>query len=271
MADAPRRARRWRPNWFGLVLALAVGFSACLMLMLLVAQGSFAGSREVLDALGEKPVQEAIFLSFWTATLAGLVALVLAVPTGLALARCETRGLWLVEALLLIPVIMSPMALGVALLLVFRTESGTWFQEHVVAFVFEVPGILLVQFLVAYSFAVLVLRTTFSGIDVRLEQVARFLGCTRWQAFRRVTLPLARNGIIAAFVLGWARALGDFGASSMLAGGVPEKTETMPVAIYLNMARVSIHKAVALSIILSVVTLAGLIAVRLLLGRRRAA
>lgn len=271
MSESPRRLRRLLPNWFTLVLLVAVGVSVCLMLVLLVAQGGFAGSTQVLGALGERPVQRSIFLSFWTATVASVFALVLAVPTGLALARWRVRGMWLVESLLVIPVIMSPMALGVALMLVFRSKAGTWFQDHVTQFVWEVPGILLVQFFVSFSLAVLVLRTTFGGIDARLEQVARFLGCTRWQAFRRVTLPLGRNGIIAAFVLGWARALGDFGATSMLAGAVPEKTETMPVAIYLNMARVSIHKAVALSIILTVVSIGGLIVVRLLLGRREQA
>lgn len=262
-----RPLRRLLPSWFTLTLLVGVALSASLMLLLLVAQGQFAGSTEVLDALRETAVRQSVFLSFWSASVSSLLALVLAVPTGLALARWKVPGMSLIEALLLIPAIMSPMALGVALLLVFRTEGGTWFQENLIQFVWEVPGILLVQFFVAYSFAVLVLRTTFAGIDVRLEQVARFLGCTRWQAFRRVTLPLARNGIIAAFVLGWARALGDFGATSMLAGGVPGKTATMPIAIYLNMARVSIHKAVALSIILSLVTIVGLITVRLLLGR----
>ena len=113
------------------------------------------------------------------------------------------------------------------------------------------------------------MRTTFSQIDVRLEQVARFLGCTRWQAFRRVTLPLSRNGIVAAFVLGWARSLGDFGATSTVAGAVKAKTETPPITIFFALQSLSTERAVALSIVLSAITVSGLIAVRLLLGERR--
>jgi len=253
-------------SWLDWVSLLAVGCSVTLMVMLLAAQAAYTGSGEPIRALAEGDVQRAMLLTFYTATLAGLAALVLAIPTGYALARWHFPGLWLVEALLLIPVIMSPMALGVALLLIFRDPPGLWLARY---FVFEVPGIVLAQFFVAYAFAVLVIRTTVSGIDVRLEQVARFLGCTPWQAFRRVTLPLARNGIVAGFVLGWARALGDFGSTSTLAGAVKGKTETMAVAIYLNLASVSIDRAVALSIVLTLVTVLGLIAVRLLLGGRR--
>ena len=256
-------------SWFNWTLGLAVGCSVSLMVLLLAVQAAYTGGGGPLRALGAADVLHAMWLSFYAATAAAVLALVLAIPTGFALARWRFPGNWLVEALLLIPVVMSPIALGVALLLVFRTGAGQWIEERLLRFVFEVPGIILAQFFVSYSFAVLVMRTTFAGIDPRLEQVARFLGCTRWQAFRHVTLPLARNGVVAAFVLGWARALGDFGATSTLAGAVKGKTETMTVAIYLHLASVSIDQAVALSIVLTLITVVGLIAVRLLLGGER--
>jgi molybdate transport system permease protein len=99
--------------------------------------------------------------------------------------------------------------------------------------------------------------------------VARFLGCTRWQAFRRVTLPLSRNGILAAFVLGWARAIGDFGATSTISGAIAGKTETMPVFIFNALQQAGTVRAVASSIVLTVVTVVSLVAVRLLLGGRQ--
>ncbi len=253
-------------SWLDWVCLLAIGLSVSLMLALLVVQVAYTGGGEPLRALAERDCYRAMWLSFYTATIAGLAALVLAVPTGYALARWRFRAMWLIEAFLLIPVIMSPMALGVALLLIFRDPPGLWLARW---FVFEVPGIILAQFVVAYAFAVLIIRTTFAGIDVRLEQVARFLGCTPWQTFRRVTLPLAFNGIVAGFVLGWARSLGDFGATSTLAGAVKGKTETVPVFIYMNLASVSIERAVAASIVLTLVTVLVLVAVRLLLGGRR--
>lgn len=253
-------------SWVDWVCLVAAGLSVTLMVALVVVQLGYTGGSAAIKAFGEPDVLQAIWLSVWTSLVGSLVALLLAVPTGYALARWQFRGVWLAEAVLFIPVTMSPMALGVALLLLFRNPPGLWLARF---FVFEVPGIILAQFFVAYAFMVLVARTTFSGIDRRLEQVARFLGCTPWQAFRRVTLPLARNGIVAAFLLGWARAIGDFGSTSTIAGAVKGYTETMPVAIYLNMASVSIDRAVALSVLLTLLTLGGLVAVRFLVGGRR--
>jgi len=253
-------------GWLDWVCLAIAGLSVTLMVSLIAVQLGYTGSGPALRALGEPDVLQAIWLSVWTSLVGAVAALVLAVPTGYALARWRFRGAWLAEALLVIPVTMSPMSLGVALLLIFRDPPGLWLARF---FVFEVPGIILAEFFVAYAFIVLVARTTFSGIDPRFEQVARFLGCTPWQAFRRVTLPLARNGIVAAFVLGWARAIGDFGSSSTLAGAVKGHTETMPVAIYLSLASVSIDRAVALSVLLTLLTVGGLVAVRLLVGGQR--
>ncbi|MEP0842151.1 MAG: ABC transporter permease subunit [Phycisphaerae bacterium] len=254
-------------KWFDALLLSALGVSVTLVLLLILVQGAYTGPRAPLRALGDHDVQNAVYLSFVTSGLAAVFAIVLAVPTGLALARFAFPGRWLVESLLIVPIVMSPISLGVALLLVFRTQAGTWIEEHLIRFVFEVPGIVLAEFFMAFAVAVVVARSTFSSIDVRLEQVARLLGCTPWRTFRHVTLPLARNGILAAFVLGWGRAMGDFGASSTLAGAVKGKTETMPVSIYLNLASVSLDRAIALSLVLTFVTVVVVVIVGLLTRR----
>jgi len=136
--------------------------------------------------------------------------------------------------------------------------------------VFEVPGIVLVQFILALALEVRVLKAAFESMDPRLEDVARFLGCSPWGAFRRITLPLARPSILAALVLGWCRALGDFGATVTIAGAVRGKTETIPVAIYLNLASVRLGKAVALTLVLTLIALALLFIVRISLQKRLA-
>jgi molybdate transport system permease protein len=256
-------------SWFHWVLALAVGLSVSLMAMLIVVQALYSGGAETFRALAQPDIQHSLFLGFTTATIATVLAVALALPTGFALARWKFPGVWLIEALLLIPVVMSPMALGVAILLLLGSPPGRWFEDHVFRLMFTPAGIVVAQFFVAYAFAALILRTTFAGIDVRLEQVARFLGCTRWQAFRRITLPLARNGILAAFVLGWTRSMGDFGTTSTVAGAVKGYTETPPITIYFAMQSLSTERAVALSIVLTLLCVTALIAVRLLLGGRR--
>jgi molybdate transport system permease protein len=158
--------------------------------------------------------------------------------------------------------------MGVSLLLVFRTAPGQWVESNLLRFVFEIPGIILAQFVVASALATRVLKAVFQGVDVRYEHVARFLGCTPWGAFRRVTLPICRKGILAAFILAWARSVGEFGATVTLAGAVPGKTETIPVAIYLRMANVDITGAVSLMVLLSGLSLAVLLGVRFLGGSR---
>lgn len=256
-------------RWFGILVTTALGAAVSLVLALILVQVLYTGSGAPLRALGESDVRTAIWLSLAVATLAALGASLLAVPAGYALSRWRFRGRGFLEGLLTVPILMSPMALGVSLLLVFRTVPGQWVEDHVLRFVFEVPGMVLAQFLVCLSLETLVIRTAFDGVDGRLEQVARFLGCTPWQAFRRVALPLARNGIVAAVILGWARAMGDFGATSMIAGAVRGKTETMPVAIYLNMASVSLDRAVSLSVVLTLVTVLALVVVGRLGGGGR--
>jgi molybdate transport system permease protein len=256
-------------GWFGTVLLGAVGFAVSLMLLVLLSQMAYAGWGAPWQALRDPSVQRAILLSLTTATPAAFLALLLATPCAYALARWRFPGQPLVDALLDIPVLLSPVALGFSLLLFFRTPLGRWVEEHTIRFVFDVPGILLAQFFLAFALAVRVLKASFEDIPVRLEQVARFLGCTAWQAFRRVSLPLARPGLLAAFVLGWARAIGDFGATVTLAGAIPGRTETIPISIYLNMDAVRLDRAVALMLVLTTVALSVLLISRWALGNRR--
>jgi len=253
---------------FHALLAGAVCLSLLFVGAILASQVGYAGLAEPLRALTRPAIRQALALSLGTATLAALLALALAVPCAYALARHRFFGARAVDVLLDLPMVLSPVAVGVAWLLFFRGAAGQWIETHLMRFVFEVPGIVLAQFTVALAVSIRVLKATFQEVDVRYEQVARFLGCTPWGAFRRVSLPLARRGLIAAFVLGWARALGEFGATVTLAGAVPGKTETVPVALYLRLASVDIPGAVALMLVLSATGLIALGAVHLLERRR---
>lgn len=249
------------------VLLLAVGLSVSLILTIVAVQAAYTGIGPIIEVISERDNIHSITLSLCTTTVASFMALLLAIPTGYALARWNFKGIWVIDALLVVPVVMSPMSLGVALLLFFRTSIGEWIDLNLIRFVFEVPGIILAQFFLASAFSVLITKATFAGIDVRLEQVARFLGCSPWKAFRYISLPLARNGIIAAFILAWARAIGDFGSTSTIGGAVPGKTETIPITIYLKLATVSLDQSVALSLLLTFVTIAAVMVICILLKK----
>jgi len=248
----------------GAALALATGAVAAI----LWAQAGYAGLGATLAALGRPGIRQAVILSLGTATVSALIALAVALPTAYLLARRPFPGSAALDLLLDLPVVLSPVALGVSLLLFFRGALGQWVETHLVRFVFEVPGIVLAQTTVATALAVRVLKAAFQAVDERYEHVARFLGCTAWGAFRRVTLPLARKGVLAAFILAWARSIGEFGATVTLAGAVPGKTETVPVAIYLRLAEADITGAVGLILLLSILSLGVLVGLRALGGWR---
>jgi molybdate transport system permease protein len=247
---------------FTVCVIIAVSLAAALVMVILASQLYYIGPARPLLQLGQPDVRSAIMLSLYTATAAAVLGLALAIPAAYFLARANLPGKGLLDALLDVPIIMSPLALGTALLLFFRTPAGHWIESNLMEFVFEVPGIILAQFFLALALSVRVLKASFEAVDVRCEQVARFLGCTPWQSFRKITLPIARRGVLAAFILSWARCLGDFGAAVTLAGAIKGKTETMPVSIYLNMASVNIDKAVALMLLTTLLALSVLLAVR---------
>ena len=127
-------------NGFNLGLAAALGTAASFVVVLLAVQVDYTGSGAPFKALADREVLGAIGLSFGVATTSALLAAFFAVPAGYALSRWHFRGKTLLEGLLAIPVLMSPMALGVSLLLVFRTTPGQWIEDHVLRFVFEIPG-----------------------------------------------------------------------------------------------------------------------------------
>lgn len=253
---------------FALCLAVGLGGAVSVVLVMLAAQVGYAGAWAPLAALGQPDIQHAIKLSLFCATVAAGLAMLVAIPSAYVLARYHFPGRIIIDALLDIPIIISPLAVGITLLLMFRSAPGHWVQEHLLRFVFEVPGIILAQFIIALALQIRVLKATFEEISPRLEQVARYLGCGPWAVMGRVTLPLARPGMIAAFVLGWGRAIGDYGATVTIAGGVKGKTDTIPVSIVLNWSAVRIEAAVALVMVLTLVAFLVLMAVRILTRER---
>jgi molybdate transport system permease protein len=159
---------------------------------------------------------------------------------------------------------MSPIALGAALLIFFNTRAGEAIQSQGILFVFEFPGIVLAQFATIAGLATRLMKTALDEITPRYEAVARSLGSSAWQAFWRITFPLAFRGLVSAMILCWAKAVGEFGATVTLAGTMAFKTETMPIAIFMALASADIPKTIILILVLAGIGLTALYAVRLL-------
>lgn len=221
-----------------------------------------------LSALFSEEILFAVRLSVTTATVAAVISMLIAIPVAYAISRTEFPGKDIVDSLLDLPIVISPIALGAALLVFFNTPVGGAIDDNVVKFVFALPGIILAQVTVISALAIRLLKSTFDSIDPRYEQVARTLGCSKPEAFLRVVLPLAKDGLIASGILTWARAVGEFGATVTLAGATAMRTETLPTAIFLSLASADVEKAIAVIFVLVLIAIVALLAIRKIIGRR---
>jgi molybdate transport system permease protein len=203
-----------------------------------------------------------IRLSLIAATIATLLAVAIGLPSAYALSRYEFRGKRVIDTFLEIPIIMSPIALGASFLVFFHTPLGEVIQQRGIFFVFEFPGIILAQFATTAGLATRLMKASLDEISPRYEAVARSLGSSPWQAFFRITLPLSFRGLLASVILSWAKAAGEFGATVTLAGAMPGKTETLPIAIFTALASAKIEKTIVLILILVILGLVALYAVR---------
>jgi molybdate transport system permease protein len=223
----------------------------------------FVGGKGFWEALSHPNTLFSIRLSLIGATLATFFAVIIGLPSAYALSRFKFVGKGILDTFLEIPMIISPVALGAAFLVFFNTPLGELIQTKGIFFVFEVPGIILAQFATIAGLTTRLMKASLDEISPRYEAVARSLGSSPWHTFYRVTLPLSFRGLLASVILSWAKAFGEFGATVTLAGAMPGKTETMPIAIFTSLASANIDKAIVLILILVAFGLLVLYSVRL--------
>lgn len=174
-------------------------------------------------------------LSLKVAGWATLIDLLLGIAVGFVLARARFAGRDLLDSLLTLPMVMPPTVLGYYLLVLVgrRGWFGGWLHEHLgIDLVFTWQGAVIAAAIVAFPLVFKPARAAFEAVDGQLEQAARVLGVSEVALFFRVTLPLAWRGILAGVLLAFARALGEFGATLMVAGSIPGKTQTLSIAVY---------------------------------------
>ncbi len=247
-----------------LPLALLAGY----FLVLVGSQSAFFSLDGFLAQLAEADVRSAISLSLLAATTSSLVAIAVAIPTAYALARIDFPGKRLIDTLIDLPMVLTPIALGTLILMSWNTAIGRILTNLGMTIPFTLAGVILAQFTVIVAISVRMLKATFEQINPRQEQVARLLGCSAFGSFIHVTLPLAKSGILAAIILTWARAIGEFGATVMVAGTAKGQTATLPSSIYLAMSMADLPKAVTLVVILIGISLLVLFGVRMVLEQK---
>jgi molybdate transport system permease protein len=175
--------------------------------------------------------------------------------------RFDFKGKNLIDAIIDIPIILPPLIIGLSLLILFQTAPGRWIEQYV-SVTYAIPSIILAQFVVACAFSVRTMMVTFNHIPRRMEEVALTLGANRSKAFWMILIPEARNGILTAASLAWARALGEFGPILLFSGTTRMKTEVLPSTVFLEMTIGNIEAAVAVSLIMIAASFIVLILVR---------
>jgi molybdate transport system permease protein len=257
-----------RDTTFKIVMLLPLGLLTCYFLMLVSSQSAFFSLANFTEQLGQQDIRSAILLSLLAATTSTAIAVCLAIPAAYALARIDFPGKRLVDTFIDLPMVLTPIALGTLILMSWNTAFGRMLSEIGVTLPFTVAGVILAQFTVIVAISIRMLKATFEQVDQRQEQVARLLGCSAFSSFLQITLPLAKRGILAAIILTWARAIGEFGATVMVAGTAKGQTATLPSSIYLAMSMADLPKAVTLVVILIGISLLVLFSVRMVTGSK---
>ncbi len=198
------------------------------------------------------------------ATIATVLASVAGIGLGYLLAKGRFPGRGVLEAVASLPIVLPPTVLGYYLLVTLGARSPlgrAWEQVVGSPLVFTAGGAVVAASISALPFVLRTARAAIESVDPRLEQSARAAGLSEWRVAAQVTLPLARRGLVAGVALGFARALGDFGATVMVAGNIPGRTQTMPIAVYDAVQAGDDERAALLALVLGVVAVLVLVAV----------
>ena len=210
-------------------------------------------------------------LTLKVAGWATAINLVLGVAVGWAMARWRFPGRDLADALLTLPMVMPPTVLGYYLLVVIGSQGvvGAWLlQQFGIRLIFTWQAAVIAATVVSFPLVFKAARAAFETVDPQFEDAARTLGIGEWALFFRVSLPLAWRGILAGLLLAFARALGEFGATLMVAGSIAGKTQTLSIAVYEAVQAGQDHTANFLVAVTSITCIAVLLAAgRLLPGR----
>jgi molybdate transport system permease protein len=204
-------------------------------------------------------------LSFKVAAAATLLAAAVGLPAAYYLSRSTGKLADLLDSLTTLPIILPPTVLGYYLLVLFGRKSafGAFLEETFgITIVFTPLGAVIAAFVVAVPFLIKSARAAFLSVEPNLLHAARVLGRSEWNIFFAIILPLSWRGVASGIVLVFARALGDFGATLMVAGSIPNETMTMPIAIYDALLAGNDRVANALVMIMTAVSVAVLYALK---------
>ncbi len=266
MSVADRPAHLTEPRWVrGILLFLALGFLALFLLVPLAAvffEAFRKGWALYLEAIVEPDALAAIRLTLLVAAIALPVNLVFGVAAAWAITKFQFRGKQFLITLIDLPFSVSPVVAGLVFVLLFGTQGwfGGWLQDHDFKIVYAVPGIILASLFVTFPFVARELIPLMQAQGSEEEQAALTLGASGWQIFWRVTLPNIKWGLLYGAILCNARAMGEFGAVSVVSGQIHGLTNTMTLHVEILYNEYQYSAAFAVASLLALLALVTLVA-----------
>ncbi|QQB34867.1 sulfate ABC transporter permease subunit CysW [Achromobacter deleyi] len=266
MSFADRPAHLTEPRWVrGILLFLALGFLALFLLVPLAAvfyEAFRKGWALYLEAIVEPDALAAIRLTLLVAAIALPVNLVFGVAAAWAITKFQFRGKQFLITLIDLPFSVSPVVAGLVFVLLFGTQGwfGGWLQDHDFKIVYAVPGIILASLFVTFPFVARELIPLMQAQGSEEEQAALTLGASGWQIFWRVTLPNIKWGLLYGAILCNARAMGEFGAVSVVSGQIRGLTNTMTLHVEILYNEYQYSAAFAVASLLALLALVTLVA-----------
>ncbi len=245
---------------------------ACLVsIVLFFAIGSLFLVPEWSDIRASLASEEIIYslsMSLMTGVFSTALVILAAIPIAYSFSRYSFPGQSVVRTIIYLPIAFPELVLGLCLLLFFGNSfASSIFNAVGLDLVFTKQGIIAAQFFTALPYAVRIIKTVFDGIDPQLEFVSRSLGYSQIGTFFQVSLPLAKDGLRAATAIAFARCVGAFGSVLILAGGTRMDTETLTVALYVNMSYGNIDMAITAGLLLVILAFVGIYAIEMIEGR----
>jgi sulfate/thiosulfate transport system permease protein len=254
----------------------ALGYLALLLLIpvVMIFIRTFEdGIGQAWESVTTPEAIHAFYLTFVMVAIAVPLNTVFGVLAAIVLVRQRFKGRAILNTIIDIPFAISPIVIGLSLILVYGRDGwfGQWFIDHGIQIIFSVPGMVLATVFVSLPFVVREVQPVLQEIGDEQEQAASTLGANWWQTFWRVTLPAIRWGIAYGIVLATARALGEFGAVSVVSGKISGKTETLPLYVEKEFGQFDIAGAYAAAVVLAILAVATLLLMNLLRPKEESA
>ena len=222
------------------------------------------GLSPVIDTITTHDFTHALYLSLLTVAIAVPLNAVFGVACALILVRQQFHGKWLLNAVIDLPFVLSPVVIGLSLFLLYGQNGtgwfGDWFASHGIRIIFSTPGIVLACIFVSLPFVVREVVPVLREIGNEQEEAALTLGANWWQTFWRVTLPSIRWGLGYGIVISTARVLGEFGAVTIVSGSIGGQTQTLPLLVPPFYQDFNLTAAYTTAIVLAILALAALLA-----------